>query len=663
MKIRLYIYNVLVNRVPVIQKEYHKLRLEKTGNLGRIYAWIMLLWMNICWICRSRKLEEKMYYPDINKKVEKGKAESKLAARETPQQLVNRLISKDVISFDIFDTLIFRPVCAPTDLFFFIGEKLHYMDFERMRKEMEHKARNKAFEKTGSYEVTLEDIYDEIEMQTGIDKQIGMKAEIETELEFCFANPYMLEVYRLLQEAVKETEKKIICISDMYLPSNVLLQMLEKCGYHGLKKIYVSCEANASKADGTLYKKVAESIGKSNSFIHIGDNPESDGKQAKKNSWETIHYANVNIVGMPYRAEDMSLITGTLYRGIINSRLYNGLKSYSSDYELGYIYGGIFVVGYCQFIHNYVKVHNIDKILFLSRDGNILYKVYQMLYPQEDCAIEYVYWSRTVATKMMAKYDRYDFLRRFIDHKVNQNYTVKEIYQSMGLDDMFQMEQGEYLTDKNYSEVRKYLLFHWKEVESHYQKMLEAGKKYYSQVLSGCRKAIAVDVGWAGSGALALDLLVNKEWNLECDIVGMIAGTNTLNNTEPNASEQFLFSGKLVSYLYSQEHNRENWKWHNPSKNHNLLVELLLSAKEGSLKNIVLDNTVSKGYRFVFKEPDVAIKKVEKIQQGIKDFAKDYCKVMPKEYLEKHSISGSDAYAVLKILLQSDIATEMEMGI
>ena len=65
---------------------------------------------------------------------------------------------------------------------------------------------------------------------------------------------------------------------------------------------------------------------------------------------------------------------------------------------------------------------------------------------------------------------------------------------------------------------------------------------------------IAIDVGWAGSGALALDTLVNKEWKLDCEIIGMIDGNNSVHNAEPNATESFLYSGRVVSYLYSQEH-------------------------------------------------------------------------------------------------------------
>lgn len=663
MKFRIHIYNLLVNRIPVIQKEYHKIRLEKTGMSGRIYAWLMLLWMNLCWICGDRKLEKQLYYPDINKKAKTKEAESEIIKKETPEELAERLSKEDIISFDIFDTLIFRPVCAPTDLFFFVGEKLKFMDFERIRREMEFKARQKAYKRNGSYEVTLEGIYEELETWTGIPKEMGMEVEIETELEFCFANPYLLKVYQLLKERIVGTNKKIICVSDMYLPKAVLRRMVEKCGYTDLDAMFVSCEYGKSKADGSLYRLVMETYGTDKKYIHVGDNPESDGKQAKKRGWESIHFSNVNIVGMPYRAEDLSLITGSLYRGIVNSKLYSGVVSYDTDYELGYIYGGIFVLGYCQFIHQYAKNHSIDKLMFLSRDGDVIKKVYEYLYPEEKSKCEYVYWSRTVATKLMAKWDRYDYLRRFVDHKVNQKITLEEVYQSMGLEDILEDDAKVILTDKNAKEIKERLIVKWPDVLEHYEELSKAGKLYYRNVLKGSKKALAVDVGWAGSGAIALEQIVNREWNLECDIIGIIAGSNSVHNAEPNATESFLYSGKLVSFLYSQEHNRECWKWHNPGKNHNLLVELLLSSKEGSLKDMVLDDSVKEGYSFVFKKPDVAEYKVEQIQQGILDFAKDYVAYVPDWIRDCHVISGSDAYAVLKILLRSEMNTDMEIGI
>lgn len=680
MKLYTFLYQVLVNRIPVIQKQYHKLRDIRPDTYGRIYAWAALVWMNLCWLCGDRKLEKKMYQPDEQKRGVTNSVESEISTMVSPHELAQQLLTADIISFDIFDTLIFRPVKVPSDLFFFVGEKLHFMDFERIRREAETRVRQRRYKENGSYEVTLDQIYEEIEYETGMDKWLGMQTEIDMERKFCYANPYMKEVYRIVKEQTRGTTKKLICVSDMYLPSEVLRDLLSQCGYMDIDKIFVSCEERGSKAEGGLYRNVMKAYGMK-SYIHIGDNLESDGKRAKENGWRHIYYPNVNLLGLPYRAEDMSVLTGTLYGGVVNGRIHNGLVRYTSNYEWGYIYGGLFTMGYCQFVHDYVESHDIDKILFLSRDGEILYKVYQFLYGEfgsnkkKICETQYVYWSRTVAVKLLSKYDRHDFLRRFVDHKVNKGNTLNAVFEAMQIMDMLnpfcnemsnkkcEMQANTILTDKNVGMVRKYLLTHWPELEMHYVASLEAGKKYYGSVLKNQHKVAVVDVGWAGSGALALDTLVNHEWGLNCEIVGIVAGTNTFHNAEPNATEPFFYTGKLISYMYSQENNRENWKWHNPSKNHNMLVELLLSSKEGSLVDIVLDSVFCDGYRFVFKKPDVDAAKVEEIQRGIMDFAKDYCRYIPEEYQRKHHVSGSDAYAVLRMFLRSEVGTELEEGI
>ena len=40
-------------------------------------------------------------------------------------------------------------------------------------------------------------------------------------------------------------------------------------------------------------------------------------------------------------------------------------------------------MGYCKWIHDWAEKYEIDKILFLARDGEILSKVYRKMYPQE----------------------------------------------------------------------------------------------------------------------------------------------------------------------------------------------------------------------------------------------------------------------------------------
>lgn len=680
MNLRIRLYDRLVNRIPMIQKKYHEIRQQKSGMSGRVYAWGALLGMNLAAPFCKKRWEKSYYYPDYNKKIPEGMSESALSYREAPEKFAKKLAQYDVISFDVFDTLIFRPFSKPTDLFYMVGEKLHYLDFERIRRMMEMQARQKAYKQSGSYEVTLQEIYQELQEYAGIPCETGMKAEIETELEFCVGNPYMQEVFRQLQQMGKE----IICTSDMYLSENVISQMLGKCGYTGIKKCFISCEHGVSKGNGGLYQIVKTALGTEKKYVHVGDNPESDGVQAVKCGFASEIYQNVNVAGMPYRAEDMSVITGSLYRGIVNIHIHNGLQKYSPEYELGFIYGGLFAVGYCQFIHEYVKAHPVDRILFLSRDGEILKRIYDMLYPEESATgkTAYTYWSRLVATKMAAGYYKYDYFRRFIDHKVNQNYTLKQVFKSMEIEDMLSAMCAEFvrggktltesteLTTQNAELIKEYLRAHWAEVLKHYDEQIRAGKLYYEKILEECKRVVAVDIGWAGSGAITLEHMIRNVWKIDCEVTGLLAGTNTTHNAEPHMSEAQLQSGKLVSYLFSGAHNREAWKWHDAAKGHNLAIELLTSASHGSFKKFVLAS--EDGYCLCFKQPDVAGHVVEEIQRGIMEFA---WLIMPLMKSGKIQVSGEDVYGVMRMCLRkeyykrilqkiSDLQVEkMELGI
>ena len=139
---------------------------------------------------------------------------------------------------------------------------------------------------------------------------------------------------------------------------------------------------------------------------------------------------------------------------------------------------------------------------------------------------EYVYWSRLAATKMGAEYFKYDYFRRFLHHKVNQEYSLEQIFASMELDDMLEAcladlntgrSRGNFLikaaklTSANVIEVEQYLKRHWREVLDHYRGQRKAAGNYYKKVLKNHKKVAAVDIGWAGSGAVVLQYLVKNE--------------------------------------------------------------------------------------------------------------------------------------------------------
>ena len=650
-----HIYAFFVNRIPGIRERYKRKRKQATG-WKRFFVWLYLVYLNIAYyIFRNKKLGLIEKYPFYeNKQLYSKGSESSISKRVEPAIFARNVSMYDVISFDVFDTLIFRPFSEPTDLFYLLGSQLNYLDFARIRQEMEWRARRQKYKSEKHYEVNLDEIYTVLSEETGLDKEECMHLEIELEKQYCFANPYMKEVV----EELLKLKKRIIISSDMYLNTKQIQALLSVCGYPKFSAYYVSCDMEASKNKGNLYEKILAKEGKGNSYIHIGDNYLADIEQAKKYGLHAKLYTNVNYVGMPYRAEDMSVITGGLYRGIVNAHIHNGRREYSREYEYGYIYGGLFVTGYCQFIHRYVQKHKIDKLLFLARDGDVLLKAYKELYPEEKDKLAYVYWSRLAATKMTAKHYKYDYFRRFLYHKVNQKYHLEQIFSSMELEDMLDTfceishftRQTE-LTDSNIEKVKEYLMQRWNEVLKHYEVQLVAGKQYYEEVLQGAKSAIAVDIGWAGSGAVALDYLVNEEWKLQCPITGIIAGTNTCHNAEPNGSETFLQSGKLVSYLYSQRENRDLWKYHDAGKNHNLYWEMLLDAPMGSLRGFYLDK--NKRCECRFKEAPLHTEKIEDIQRGILEFVGQYGRYQ-KELREFGDISGRDAYAPMVSLMNGE---------
>ena len=226
----------------------------------------------------------------IEKKRNIHHSKSGLSGKEifTKEGCIDFLKGYDIVSFDIFDTLIFRPFSEPTELFHFVGEKFGVADFKEIRSHAEKRTRNKCRREKGHYEVTLQEIWDAMRSEISILPEVGVQVEMDAELQFCYANPFMQEIYKKLQRL----GKKIILTSDMYLPKEFIGRILDKNGYTGYDKLYVSCEYGKSKIDGSLFALVrSEQPGR---IVHVGDNIRSDIMMAKKNGFDAFYYPNIS---------------------------------------------------------------------------------------------------------------------------------------------------------------------------------------------------------------------------------------------------------------------------------------------------------------------------------------------------------------------------------
>ena len=59
-------------------------------------------------------------------------------------------------------------------------------------------------------------------------------------------------------------------------------------------------------------------------MIHVGDNLHSDVRMAEKAGIAALWYPGPQEAGGPYRARDMSAVTGSMYAGLVNIRLHCG---------------------------------------------------------------------------------------------------------------------------------------------------------------------------------------------------------------------------------------------------------------------------------------------------------------------------------------------------
>jgi len=115
-------------------------------------------------------------------------------------------------------------------------------------------------------------------------------------------------------------------------------------------------------------------------------------------------------------------------------------------------------------------------------------------------------------------------------------------------------------------------------------------------------------------------------------------------NAEPDAAEPFLQSGKLVSYLYSQSHNRDLLKKHDPGKDYNVFWELLLSSPTPQFVGFYEEKP-----NLRFGDCDDNIEGIKDIQRGILDYINEYTdrfgSPIDGTFKYMYNISGRDAYA------------------
>ena len=246
----------------------------------------------------------------------------------------------------------------------------------------------------------MEDIYSQLSELSnwGISADQMKQEEIRMELE----SVRPVAEIRKRVELLQAHGEKVIFISDMYLPAQVIRQMLENCGYLvPPTSLYVSSELGLTKTSGNLFLHILKKEGISAKQLrHCGDGVQSDflGAQKAGVSSEIITFSHLNRFEKavlkinshkPWVTSQLSAISKVTRLG------FAGPEEFKKSADIASSVISPLLTGYVSWVLNDARNHGLNRLYFVARDGQILQKIAKVLSKgEEGPELSYLYGSR-----------------------------------------------------------------------------------------------------------------------------------------------------------------------------------------------------------------------------------------------------------------------------
>lgn len=535
-----------------------------------------------------------------------------------------------LISFDIFDTLITRCVSNSTGVLNILAHRVSNTgiygndDFADKRVQSEQTA----IKRYGFEEVTLEGIYT---CFPGLSvEQRKRLMELEENVEIDLAIPIIAGKEKFLE--AKKEGIPVVLISDMYLSKKAISKILYKCGIVEFDEIYVSSEFGATKHTGRLYDIVCDHYQVTPMQIrHYGDNIYADYVVPNRKGIK----AQLLLYGKrttPFKAKLIKTIKGLRCPEFSIAR--NACLSSKNDYiEIGYKALGPLLYGFCRWLHDRKNSLGIEKLLFLSRDGYIMHKAYQILYQNDK--VEYIYASRRAWTvpAFSNEFDPYKLIdecglgRELSFEELFSRLGIEEcdrnsIYKESGFDGSERITTYQLINDNKITNIIRRI---WPRVYSNALQERGACISYISNKFNSEKIGI-VDIGWRGNMQHAVNKLF-KLARIKGETYGLYIGVSKESKWQTEQHmEGYLFN---VSDETMQEYESV----------YNALLEAFFVAPHGSLRKYTLDAGLPKP---VF----------EIAEEGIKNRASPLFEIQEGaiQYIEDIVAGGWDRFIDSKVL-------------
>lgn len=314
-----------------------------------------------------------------------------------------------VRSFDVFDTSVTRLVGRPASVFLLLGHMLvrrslwsqSAEQFAASRVQAELRARCN----TAAQEVTLKAIYAELayahELAIEVVESFG-EIEVQLEAHLLRAIPETVALIRV----ARAKHERIIFLSDTYFPTEVVrkwllnLHVAEKTDY-----VEASSALGVTKERGDLFREVMRQRAIAPSAItHFGDNIVSDVSVPSSLGISAHHFSGCKLSEYEEVMEAQSVETGGLSSIFAGASRWVRLSIPAGSGEVADLrdmaaqVAGPVICAYVLWLLRKAESLGLRRLLFVSRDGQIMLKVAKLLAQKlgVDVEMTYLYGGRQV---------------------------------------------------------------------------------------------------------------------------------------------------------------------------------------------------------------------------------------------------------------------------
>ena len=493
------------------------------------------------------------------------------------KQLKKMIDHADVVSFDVFDTLIYRSKYDIREIYIKTAVYLE-MDIDRYLNSRLI-AESVAMKKNNGKPVNIEKVFKYVDCQ-GKSKKDVIEKELQIEVQNLKQNQEMYKIYKYCVE----TKKEIIITSDMYMNKDTISLILKKCGYLKFDSMFVSSEFEKSKYKGDLFDEIKKQYARKK-VLHIGDAKRSD-------------YLNAKIHGL------------SAFR-------YKADYSRNKYYGIGYRRFGNLFSAFKIWLDDNMNTSEYDHIFFLAREGLFLKKIYGLDKATDDSIYLYVS-RRSLTVPRLYHNNKYEDLEKIIVfssaftaktflNRLGLEKTDEEILNKTGISPTHIFYKNSYLSDEKLRNL--YAVF--------YDEIVLNAKSEWTNLIQYLKnnsfegRVAIVDIGWNGTMQNALQNIIN-EANL---------AVNRLDGYYLGINAQNIKHGSARGFLYENKENNNSIKVAGSYG----LFELITLAHHGSVKCYSSDKYNSPILYEYNNDIDINndLKKIEILQEGILDYVKN----------------------------------------